>query len=115
MIFDKHALFFNGVAPNSSSGTIDTKTIGPGPGEPLRVVVSLTPDASGVTGVTFTHSDDDSTYTTLVAYTGDFIGKSREFLLPVNTKRYIKMTVNGGTANGKVTAGVCLAGTQIAV
>jgi len=112
MLFDDHAQFAFKLPVDGTPTDIDTNTMKPGPGEALRIVVSVEPGVTGATGLSLQDSVDGSAFSALFTWTGDPAGKTLEFFVPTDAERYLKLNLAGTVTGGNWTAGICLAGTQ---
>lgn len=92
-----------------SEKTIDIGAAGIAEAEAF-VVVRFVTDAHGCTGVALKGSDDNTTFTDLVAtaVSDDTEGGGVNIRIPQGCPRYLKLVYTGTTLVGKVTAGVTL-------
>ena len=112
MIFDDHAQFAFKLPVGDTPTDIDTKTLNPGPGEALRIVVSVEPGVTGATGLSLRDSADGTSFNDLVTLVSNPAGLTLELFVPTNAERYLRLGLTGSAAGGNWTAGICLAGTQ---
>ena len=112
MILDKNALFADGIASDGSPVDLDLAAIRPGPGMPIKCFITCSDDVSGMTGWSLQDSDDGSTFEAYQTYTGDLSGKTQEFELPSDVRRYVRLNLAGTVTGGTWTAGVVLPGVQ---
>lgn len=115
MILDAHALFANDIPVDGSPEDLDTEVLAPGPGEPIRMFISVDDGVTGMTGISLQDSDDNSNFSALFTWTGDLAGKSLELFVPSDARRYLRLNIAGTVAAGNWTAGITLAGVQSAV
>jgi hypothetical protein len=112
MIFDAHAMFADNLPVDGTPTDLNTAALKPGPGEALRIVVSVEPSVTGATGLSLQDSDDGAAFSALFTWTGDPAGQTIELFVPTDARQHLRLNLAGTVANGNWTAGICLAGTQ---
>ncbi len=112
MILDKNALFADALAVGGTPSDLDLGVVRPGPGESLTGFITVDEDVTGMTGYTLQDSEDGSTFADFLAYTGNLAGKTQQFEIPSNVRRYVRLRLTGTVANGNWSAGIVLPGVQ---
>ena len=117
MILDKETLFADDIAVDGTPVDIDTGVDdfpGPGPGQPLKLFVSVTEGTTGATGVSLQDSDDGSSFSALFTWTGDPAGRTVELTVPSDARRHLRLNIAGTVSGGNWSAGIVLPGVQTA-
>lgn len=131
MIYDEELMLFDAKALTTAEATngtaIDFGVADPNIGEGNRinvhaeVVEAFTSEGAGTLELKIEHSDDDDTYTTLIATPATFAKGTLvdgykifdNVALPNTVKRYVRATATVGTADmtaGKITVGLNIDG-----
>jgi len=114
MIFDKAVMFADGLDVAGTPNDVDLEAVGAGPGEILRISVTVSEGTTGMTGLSLTDSADGSSFSALWTWTGDLAGKTQEFTVPQDVARYLRLNLAGNVTGGTWTAGIVMPGTQSA-
>jgi len=114
VILDKDTLFADALDVGGSPNDIDTGVLKPGPGKCLTGFVSVEEGVSGCTGFSIQDSADGSTFEALMTITENPAGKTIQFEIPSNARRYLRCNLAGTVSGGNWTAGIVLPGIQTA-
>ncbi len=114
MIYDKEVMFADALDVGGTPDDVDLESIGAGPGEILRIAVTVDEGVTGMTGISLQDSEAGSSFDALFTWTGDLAGKTQEFTVPQDAARYLRLVLAGTVANGNWTAGIVMPGTQSA-
>lgn len=109
MIYDKEVMFADNLAVGGTPGDVDLEDTGMGPGEPIRISVTVGAGVTGMTGLTLQDSADGSSFSDLFSWTGNLAGQTQEFMVPGDARRYLRLRLVGTVANGNWTAGIVMA------
>lgn len=113
MILDALTLFANNLAYNGTPVVVDLETVKAGPGNPLTVFVTGSPDLTGATGIVITDGATSAAATNaLIAHTATLAGKTLQFELPSDVGQYVKVALQGSPTKGTWSAGIVLPGIQ---
>ena len=112
MILDALTLFADKLAYNGTPVVVDLKTAKAGPGNPLTIFVTGSPDLAGATGIVITDGATNAAANALIAHTATLAGKTLQFELPSDVGRYVKVALQGSPSAGTWSAGIVLPGIQ---
>ena len=112
MILDALTLFADNLAYNGTPVAVDLETAKAGPGNPITVFVTGSPDLAGATGIRITEGATDAAAGSLITHTADLAGKTLQFGLPLDVGRYVKVALLGSPSKGTWSAGIVLPGIQ---
>lgn len=112
MILDALTLFADNRAFNGTPVVVDLETVKAGPGNPLTVFVTGSPDLTGATGIVITDGATNAAANALIAHTATLAGKTLQFELPSDVGRYVKVALQGSPTKGTWSAGIVLPGIQ---
>lgn len=112
MILDALTLFADNLAYNGTPVVVDLETVNAGPGNPLTVFVTGSPDLAGATGIAITDGATNAAADALITHTATLAGKTLQFELPSDVGRYVKVALQGTPSAGTWTAGIVLPGIQ---
>ena len=114
MIYDKAVMFADALDVAGTPTDVDLESIGAGPGEVLRIAVTVGEGVTGMTGLSLTDSADGSSFSALFTWTGNLAGQTQEFTVPQDAARYLRLNLAGTVTGGVWTAGIVMPGTQSA-
>lgn len=112
MILDALTLFADNLAYNGTPVVVDLETVKAGPGNPLTVFVTGSPDLKGATGIVITDGATNAASDSLITHTATLAGKTLQFELPSDVGRYVKVALAGTPTKGTWSAGIVLPGIQ---
>lgn len=114
MILDNETLFADNLDVTAATTVLDTEITSPGPGEEINIFAVADSTVTGITGLTLEHSADNSTFSTLLSWSGDLAGALVVLQVPSTAKRYLRLSLAGTVAGGNWTAGISMKGIQLA-
>lgn len=112
MILDALTLFADNLAYNGTPAVVDLETVKAGPGNPLTIFVTGSPDLAGATGIAITDGATDAAADSLITHTATLAGKTLQFELPSDVGRYVTVALAGTPSKGTWSAGIVLPGIQ---
>ena len=112
MILDALTLFADNLDYDGTPAVVDLETVKAGPGNPLTVFVTGSPDLTGATGIVITDGATSAASDNLITHTATLAGKTLQFELPSDVGRYVKVALAGTPSDGTWSAGVVLPGIQ---
>lgn len=112
MILDALTLFADNLDYDGTPAVVDLETVKAGPGNPLTVFVTGSPDLTGATGIVITDGATDAASDNLITHTATLAGKTLQFELPSDVGRYVKVALAGTPSDGTWSAGIVLPGIQ---
>ncbi len=112
MILDALTLFADNLDYDGTPAVVDLETVKAGPGNPLTVFVTGSPDLTGATGIVITDGATSAASDNFITHTATLAGKTLQFELPSDVGRYVKVALAGTPSDGTWSAGIVLPGIQ---
>ena len=114
MILDKDMLFADSLAYGGTPEVLDLGPVNSGKGEPIRVFFTTETALTGCTGIVVLDDDNGDADEPLMTLDGsDYaVVGTYEFHLPMSTKRYVTIALEGTVSAGAFSAGIVLGGVQ---
>ena len=112
MILDANTLFADALDVGGTPNDIDTGILKPGPGNCLTCFITVDEGVTGCTGFSLQDSADGSSFEALMTITENPAGKTLQFEVPSNARRYLRLVLAGTVSGGNWTAGLVLPGVQ---